>query len=168
MSIRRTGAWLVVAAIFGLLLVPAPAAAQASAYYQMARQEQAKAQNHLRESIRIAERSLKMLQSWQTPDDLKRAEKTVVDAYVQLNEARDATQRAGGALTRSQNLSVPDPMAQHLITIIDRARDAMRSAHQKVAEAAAFEAGREAHIAGALQNIVSSMQHNQSAQALNF
>jgi len=168
MNIRHLGAWLVVVGISGLLLTPVPASAQSSAYYQLARQEQAKAQNHLRESIRIGERCIKMLQSWQTPDDLKRAEKTVVDAYLQLNEARDATQRAGGAMTQSQKLSVPDPMAAHLITVIDRARDAMRVAHSHVAEAAVFEAGRDAHIASALQNIVSSMQHNQSAQALNF
>ena len=168
MNIRRARAWLPVMAISGLLFTAGWASAQGSAYYQIARQEQAKAQNHLRESIRIAERCIKMLESWQTPDDLKRAEKTVVDAYLQLNEARDATQRAGGAMTRSQNLSVPDPMSGHLITIIDRARDNMRVAHQHVAEAAVFENGRDNHIAQALQNIVASMQHNQSAQALNF
>ena len=168
MNIQRAGAWLSVMAFSGLLLTAGSASAQGSAYYQIARQEQAKAQNHLREGIRIAERCIKMLESWQTPDDLKRAEKTVVDAYLQLNEARDATQRAGGAMTQSQKLSVPDPMASHLITIIDRARDNMRVAHQHVAEAAVFEAGRDAHIAAALQHIVSSMQANQTAQSLNF
>jgi hypothetical protein len=168
MNNRRARSWLLAAALLWPLLATVDASAQPSAFYRIARQEQAKAQNHLREGIRIAERSLKMLETWQSPEDLKRAEKVIVDAYLQLNEARDATQRAGGAMTRSQNLSVPDPMAAHLITIIDKARDAMRGAHQHIAEAAVFVNGREAHIAQAVQNIVSSMQHNEAAQSLNF
>lgn len=164
---RKLGLILIVS-LLGQVWTAGEVLAQASAFYKIARQEQQKAQGHLRESIRIAERCIQMLESWQTPEDLKRAEKTVTDAYLQLNEARDATQRAGGAMTRSQNLSVPDPMAAHLIKVIDKARDAMRGAHQNVAEAAVFVNGREAHIANALQNIVQSMQHNQAAQALNF
>lgn len=168
MNIRRASSWLFAAALLWPLLAVGDASAQASAYYKLARGEQQKAQTALRESIRIAEKSIKMLESWQTPEDLKRAEKTIVDAYLQLNEARDATQRAGGAMTRSQNLSVPDPMSAHLITVIDRARDTMRGAHQHIAEAAVFENGRAAHIAAALQGIMQSMQFNQTAQSLNF
>jgi hypothetical protein len=166
MTDRRRILFILIATIVAQAWTAGDVSGQSAAFFRIARGEQQKAQGHLRECVRIAERTIKILQSWQSPEDLKRAEKVVTDSYVQLNEARDATQRAGGALQRAQNLTMPDPMSGHVIGIIDKGRESMRGAHQAIAEAAVFENGRLTHIANALVNIQRAIQYAQTAADL--
>ena len=145
---------------------PTQAQSANSTYLKWARDDQATARTALRTSIQIAERASQLLQAWQNPDDLKRAHKTCEDAYVQLNIARDATQRAAGTLQRAFSMPSPDPLASHLLTVIDKARDSLRSAHSALREAAAFEADRLTHVSNAAQRIQAGIQHTRVAAEL--
>ena len=91
----------------------------------------------------------------------------ITDSYLQLNEARDATQRASGDIQRSMNLPGADPLATNLISVIDKARETMRGAHTHVNEAAAFENGRLTRITNAIQHVQQAMQYTQLALDLS-